>query len=190
MQENYGCICSSHWPDIFRPNINHDSDDWSKNNNKYYLSKAHNLHLWSAAIQTLSWHQVDLSRDFSKFHPKIRWNTSTHVMNFACCIGTLMTNSGLEEILNKTCSGVKNMVSGKNLSMNLRALIMVATGHHDYARSGSYYLRNMETFLCVGEVLEEFIKREFSMSYITLPQRYWKILTIEKKSMTKVSRIS
>ena len=59
-------------------------------------------------------------------------------MSFVCCTGTLMANSGLEEILNKTFSGIKNMLSGKNFSMNLRALIMVATGHHDYARSGSY----------------------------------------------------
>ena len=60
------------------PNNNHDCNDWSKKNSKYYWSKAHDLHLWLAAIQTLSQHQVGLSRDFSEFHPKIRRNACTY----------------------------------------------------------------------------------------------------------------
>ena len=47
------------------------------------------------------------------------------LMSFIGCIGTLMANSGLEEILNKTFSSVKKMLSGKKFPMNLRALRMV-----------------------------------------------------------------
>ena len=38
-------------------------------------------------------------------------------MSFIGCIETLMTNSGLEEILNKTFAGVKKMLSGKKFPM-------------------------------------------------------------------------
>ena len=47
------------------------------------------------------------------------------LMSFIGCIGTLMTKSGLEEILNKTFSGVKKMLSRKTFPMNLRTLRMV-----------------------------------------------------------------
>ena len=46
-------------------------------------------------------------------------------MSFIGCIETLMANSGLEEILNKTFSGVKKILNGKKFPMNLRALRMV-----------------------------------------------------------------
>ena len=46
------------------------------------------------------------------------------LMSFIGCIGTLMANCSLEEILNKTFSGVKKMLSGKMFPMNLRALRM------------------------------------------------------------------
>ena len=47
------------------------------------------------------------------------------LMSFIGCIATLMPNSGLEEILNKTFSGIKKMLSGKKFPMNLRALRIV-----------------------------------------------------------------
>ena len=164
------------------------------------------------------------------------------LMSFIGCIGTLMANSGLEKILNKTFSGVKKMPSGKmNLPMNLRPLRMVveellrndihepldsdklssftddvskrsaiakhwidslikpificllfaradregewllhlksvkemlsyfyAAGHHNYARYGSYYLRNIETLPC--EVLEKFMKGEHVIRH---QEGYW-----------------
>ena len=47
------------------------------------------------------------------------------LMSFIGCIETLMANSGLKEILNKTFSSVKKILNGKKFPMNLRALRMV-----------------------------------------------------------------
>ena len=47
------------------------------------------------------------------------------LMNFIGCIGTLIANCGLGEILNKTFSRVEKILSGKKFLMNLRALRMV-----------------------------------------------------------------
>ena len=46
------------------------------------------------------------------------------LMSFIGCIGTLIANFGLEEILNKTFSGVEKILSGKKFPMNLRAFRM------------------------------------------------------------------
>ena len=46
------------------------------------------------------------------------------LMSFIGCTGTPMANIGLKEILNKTFSGVKKMLSGQKFPMNLRALRM------------------------------------------------------------------
>ena len=47
------------------------------------------------------------------------------LISFIGCIGSLMSNSGLEEILKKAFSGVEKMLTGKKYPMNLRALRMV-----------------------------------------------------------------
>ena len=44
------------------------------------------------------------------------------LMSFIGWIGSLMSNSGLEEILKKTFAGVEKMLTGKKYPMNLRAL--------------------------------------------------------------------
>ena len=47
------------------------------------------------------------------------------MMSFIGCTGSLMSNSGLEEILKKSFAGVEKMLTGKKYPMNLRALRMV-----------------------------------------------------------------
>ena len=46
-------------------------------------------------------------------------------MSFIGCIESLMSNSGLEEILKKSFAGVEKMITRKKYLMNLRALRMV-----------------------------------------------------------------
>ena len=47
------------------------------------------------------------------------------LMSFIGCTGSLMSNSGFEEILKKSFAGVEKMLTGKKYPMNLRALRMV-----------------------------------------------------------------
>ena len=47
------------------------------------------------------------------------------LMSFVGCVGTLMANSGLEELLGSAFAGVPKMLAGKNFPMNVRALRMV-----------------------------------------------------------------
>lgn len=47
------------------------------------------------------------------------------LMSFIGAVGTLMSNSGLEELLNSAFAGVHKMLSGKKFPQNLRALRMV-----------------------------------------------------------------
>lgn len=46
-------------------------------------------------------------------------------MSFVGCVGVLMANSGLEELMKAAFAGVPKMLSGKNFPMNVRALRMV-----------------------------------------------------------------
>ena len=48
------------------------------------------------------------------------------LMSFIGCIGTLMENSGLEEVLSDVFGGVSKMLTGKKFPQNVRALRMVA----------------------------------------------------------------
>ena len=48
------------------------------------------------------------------------------LMNIAGCVGTLMTDSGLEEVLTAAFGGVSHMLRGKKFPQNIRALRMVA----------------------------------------------------------------
>ena len=48
------------------------------------------------------------------------------LISFISCIGTLMFNSGLEEILKDSFAEVEKMLNGKKHPMNLRVLQMVA----------------------------------------------------------------
>ena len=47
------------------------------------------------------------------------------LISFVGCIGSLMANSGLEELLMSAFAGVSKMLAGKNFPMNVRALRMV-----------------------------------------------------------------
>ena len=47
------------------------------------------------------------------------------LMSFVGAVGTLMANSGLEEIMKSAFAGVPKMLTGKNFPMNVRALRMV-----------------------------------------------------------------
>ena len=46
-------------------------------------------------------------------------------MSFFGCIGNLMSNSGLEDVLSAAFGGVKKMLSAKNFPQNFHALRMV-----------------------------------------------------------------
>ena len=57
---------------------------------------------------------------FLKFIPRLggmHW-----LMSFVGCVGTLMANSGLSEILKSAFAGVEKMLLGKKVPMNVRAL--------------------------------------------------------------------
>ena len=47
------------------------------------------------------------------------------LMRFIGAVGTLMSNSGLEEVMNSTFAGVPNMLSEKKFPQNVRALRLV-----------------------------------------------------------------
>jgi hypothetical protein len=47
------------------------------------------------------------------------------LMSFVGAIGTLMSNTGLEELMTSTFGGVMKMLSGKKFPQNVRALRMV-----------------------------------------------------------------
>ena len=62
---------------------------------------------------------------FLKFIPRIggmHW-----LMSFVGCVGTLMANSGLLEILKSAFAGVEKMLTGKNFPMNVRALRLLTS---------------------------------------------------------------
>ena len=60
---------------------------------------------------------------FPNFFPRLR---GMHMsMNFVGCIGVLMANSGLEEVLKAAFGGEARMLTGKNFPQNVRALRML-----------------------------------------------------------------
>ena len=48
------------------------------------------------------------------------------LMSFIGCIGTLMENTGLEEVLSDVFGGAAKMLTGKKFPQNVRALRMLA----------------------------------------------------------------
>ena len=61
---------------------------------------------------------------WSSFYPRIggmHW-----LMNFAGCVGKLMSNSGLENLMKTAFGGVDRMLQGKKFPMNIRALRIVS----------------------------------------------------------------
>ena len=61
------------------------------------------------------------------------------LMSFVGSIGTLMKNSGLEELMKTSFAGVEKMLIGKKFPMNVRALrivvIEILRGHIDHTVS-------------------------------------------------------
>ena len=47
------------------------------------------------------------------------------LMSFIGAVGTVMSNSGLEEVMNSAFAGVPKMLSGKKFHKNMRALRLV-----------------------------------------------------------------
>ena len=64
---------------------------------------------------------VDIKWVYPEIFPNFipRFGGMHLLMSFKGCIGTLTANKGLEEILNKTFSSVKKILSGKKFPMNL-----------------------------------------------------------------------
>ena len=63
------------------------------------------------------------NNDFGDFH--VRLGGMHTLMSFVGAVGTLMSNSGLEEIMKSAFAGVPKMLTGKNFPMNVRSLRMV-----------------------------------------------------------------
>ena len=61
---------------------------------------------------------------FKNFDPRL--GRMSMLMRFVGCAETLMSNSGLEELMQSAFGGVQKILSGKKFSQNLRALRMVA----------------------------------------------------------------
>lgn len=72
--------------------------------------------LYKVAVNIL-WQYPDMFRNFY-----IRLGGMHLLMNFVGSVGTLMSNSGLEDILSSTFGGVQKMLNGKKFPGNLRAL--------------------------------------------------------------------
>ena len=72
---------------------------------------------------------VDVSWVYPNLFPKtkfiIRLGGMHLLMNFLGCVGKLMTNTGLEEVLSCAFGSVKKMLIGKYFPQNIRALRMV-----------------------------------------------------------------
>ena len=66
---------------------------------------------------------MGLSRTVSEFHPSPWWYAYPN--EFVGAVGTLMNNTGLEELMNSAFGGVLKMLSGKKYPQNLRPLRMV-----------------------------------------------------------------
>ena len=66
------------------------------------------------------WVYPELSKEVIPHLGGMHWLTS-----FVVCVGTLMQNSGLEEIIKKAFASVSKMLAGKLFPMNVRALRLV-----------------------------------------------------------------
>ena len=53
---------------------------------------------------------------------KIRSKDWVHALSYIGCIGVLMNNTGLSEVMKSAFSGVEKMLLGKKFPMNVRAL--------------------------------------------------------------------
>ena len=63
-------------------------------------------------------------KEFEYFIPRL--GGMHMLMSFIGCVGVLMTNTGLEEVMCKAFAGVKKMLTGKKFPQNMRALQLVA----------------------------------------------------------------
>ena len=66
------------------------------------------------------WVYPDLFKDFVK-----RIGGMHTLMSFIGAVGTVMSNSGIEEVMNSAFAGVPKMLSGKKFPQNVRALRLV-----------------------------------------------------------------
>ena len=77
------------------------------------------------------------------------------LMSFIGCIGTLMENSGVEEVLSEVFGGVSKMLTGKKFPQNIRALRMLA----EEVLRGVFDSNTIESKGDLMEVLEDIAKR-------------------------------
>jgi len=75
---------------------------------------------------------------FPNFYPRLGGMHT--LMSFVGCVGALMSNSGLEDILKAAFGGVPKMLAGKNFPQNVRALRMVTEEvlRQDIQQTSSY----------------------------------------------------
>ena len=72
------------------------------------------------------------------------------LMNFVGSVGTLMTNTGLEELMQAAFGGVQKMLTGKNFPQNVRALRMTVE-----TLLRELLIENCDTFEELMAILEE-----------------------------------
>ena len=89
----------------------------------------------------LAWHCGEKLDDFV-----LRLGGMHMLMSFVGCVGVLMGNSGLEELMKAAFAGVPKMLSGKNFPMNVRALRMVVE---------EVLSCNIDTFTSYDEMMKE-----------------------------------
>ena len=87
-------------------------------------SIVHDIHCKSTVVSRHGQCLVGHPEVFPNFYPRLGGMHT--LMSFVGCMGSLMSNSGLEEVLKAAFAGIPKMLSGKNFPQNIQALQMVA----------------------------------------------------------------
>ena len=86
---------------------------------QYYTIFTCNQQLYKVLVD-IKWVYPD---KFKNFIPRL--GGMHFLMSFIGCCGTLMANSGLDDLLKSAFGSVEKMLSGKNFPQNFRALRMI-----------------------------------------------------------------
>lgn len=111
-------ICPSD-PDTILTSM-HEVKRITEETGQMYTVFTNDQQLYRVTVQMTWWHPVE----FEKFLPRL--GGMHMLMSFVGCVGTLMANSGLQEVMQAAFAGVPNMLHGKKFPQNVRALRMTA----------------------------------------------------------------
>ena len=90
-----------------------------RHKNKMATNLPNDQQLYRVTVNVM-WVYPDLFKDFVPLLGGMHT-----LMSFIGAVGTLMSNSGLEEVMNSVFAGVPKMLSGKKFPQNVRALRLV-----------------------------------------------------------------